>query len=129
MENLSIPNIPFSILKYDIVFALDENEYLGKKSIQLKVSDLKPAIMPDNPGIPTSSLRKSQDIFNIIRKELDQRRPVVLVYPTYRTLNKHNLTLKDMFNPKCIITLHGRIYEMSAIDCKVFWKKAVQVFF
>lgn len=101
---------PFSILKYDIVFALDENEYLGKKSIQLKVSDLKPAIMPDNPGIPTSSLRKSQDIFNIIRKELDQRRPVVLVYPTYRTLNKHYLTLKDMFNPKCIITLHGRIY-------------------
>lgn len=101
---------PFSLLKYDIVFNLDENEFFGKKSIQLKVNDLKPTITPDNPSILKNSLKRPQDVFNIIIKELGQKRPVMLVYPTYRTLSKHYLTLKEMFNPKLITRLHGRLY-------------------
>lgn len=101
---------PFSLLKYDIVFNLDENEFLGKKSIQLKVTNLKPTVLPDNPSFLTNSLKKPQDVFNIIIRELGQKRPVILVYPTYRTLSKHYLTLKDMFNPKLITRLHGRLY-------------------
>ncbi len=103
-------NEPFNLLKYDMVFNVEENEFLGQKSLQLKVSNLKSSITPDRPDRLASGELKPQTIFSTIISELSQNRPVVLVYPTYRTLSKHYLTLNHVLSPKLMHMLHGRLY-------------------
>ncbi|HZK43304.1 MAG TPA: single-stranded-DNA-specific exonuclease RecJ [Syntrophomonadaceae bacterium] len=99
---------PFDILKYDLAFNMEENEFLGRKSLQLKVRNLKSTITPDKFNVKANDLIRAQAILNTILNELDQGHPIVLVYPTYRTLNKHYITLKEMFNPNLINRLHGK---------------------
>lgn len=100
---------PFGLLKYDIIFNLDENEFLGRKTLQLKINSLKPSIIPDR-NILDGHKQPEPAIGETILAELQHKRPIVMVYPTWRTLSKHYLTLRQVVNPKLIHLLHGKIY-------------------
>lgn len=113
---------PLSLLKYDIAFNIEENEFLGKKSLQLKVSNIKPTITPDKPYL-LNNLRKPQTIMQEIIDELEKKRPVTLIYPTYRTLMKHYSTLKEVFNHDFIKLLHGNIYVKERAELLNDWEE------
>lgn len=93
--------------RLDLLFALDENIFRGRRTLQLKVRDLKPAYLPDNPG----KLKKnSEKIVNAIEKailEVKAGRPVVFVYPGCRALNKHLGTM-EYFLGSIIRVMHGQ---------------------
>ncbi len=100
---------PFKLLKYDMAFTIAENEFLGQRKIQLRIRNIKPTIIPDDPNL-LNVFKKPQAIIKKIISELEAKRPVTLIYPTSRTLMKHYLDLRKVFNPSLIKRLHGNIY-------------------
>lgn len=93
----------------DILFELDCNVYRGVENLQLKVKDMKPAFMPDDAvrvdyskDLLLKSISKAGD-------ELAARHPVVFVYPSYRSLIKHQPAMNYYFSPGKVIVLHGHL--------------------
>ncbi|NLJ71466.1 MAG: single-stranded-DNA-specific exonuclease RecJ [Syntrophomonadaceae bacterium] len=113
--------MPWHLLKYDIAFNLEENNFLGRKSLQLKVFNIKPTITPDKPYL-LYNLAKHKDILQNIVEELADQRPVTLLYPTYRTLVKHYQTLQAVFNPNLLKPLHGNIYIQERNNILKAWQ-------
>lgn len=108
---------PFNDRLYDILFEPDLNHYNGQTRIQLKVYDLKPAYVPDSPVIAAGSHAEAgpDSIFwqmeEAIRKGLRAGKPVLVVYPTVRCLEKHLVGLNSIFPSDTLMVLHGRVPE------------------
>lgn len=108
---------PFNDRLYDILFEPDLNHYNGQTRIQLKVYDLKPADVPDNPVIlaglhgevePNCVFKEMEQA---MRKGLQAGKPVLVVYPTVRCLEKHLVGLNSVFPSSIMTVLHGRVPE------------------
>lgn len=100
---------PFNLLKYDIIFNLDENEFMGRKNLQLKIKNLKLSATPDKT-ISENIKHPEQGLGEIVLTQLQEKRPIIIVYPTWRVLYKHYATLRQILNPRLIYLLHGKIY-------------------
>ncbi len=113
---------PLELLKYDMAFNLAENEFLGQKKIQLRIRNIKPTLIPDDPNL-LKDFKKTQAIIDKIISELETGRPVTLIYPTSRTLMKHYIDLSKMFHPGLIKRLHGNIYIENRNRVLKEWKE------
>ncbi len=101
------------ILQYctqDLLFELDENIYKGKKTTQLKVKDIKSTFQMDDRGGSGAAQRGFLGYIERAVTELAEQRPVVLVYPTYRSLIKYQAALDYWFHPGLIHPLHGHLW-------------------
>ncbi|MDD2585309.1 MAG: single-stranded-DNA-specific exonuclease RecJ [Syntrophomonadaceae bacterium] len=101
--------LPLEECYHDLAFRVEENEFRERISIQLKLIDIKPAYMLEKKQERTNL---SVNIFSLvenIKQEIIQNRPVLLIYPTCRTLEKHQLILENYFLPRLIQPLHGKL--------------------
>jgi len=99
----------FPYCSQDLLFGLDENNYKGKKTIQLKVRDIKSSFHPDDRSevnVTGTSLWKG--LARAV-EELANRRPVVVVYPTHRSLIKHQSAMDYCFYPGKVLPIHGHL--------------------
>ncbi|MEQ8201782.1 MAG: single-stranded-DNA-specific exonuclease RecJ, partial [Syntrophomonadaceae bacterium] len=99
----------FPYCSQDLLFTLAENNYKGKKTVQLKVKDIKSSFYPDDRsrgGVTRSGLWKG---LTRAVAELAQQRPVVVVYPTYRSLAKHQGAMDYYFYPGKVLPIHGHL--------------------
>jgi single-stranded-DNA-specific exonuclease len=97
---------PLDSCLQDILFEPQENEFRGIKRMQLKLSDMKNSYFPDDNPEP------ELELLRILRKsseEIGAGRPVVFVYPTYRSLVKHKLLLRSYFRLPVLQEIHGHI--------------------
>lgn len=99
----------FSCCSQDLLFGMDENLYKGKKTIQLKVKDTKSSFHPDDRSAVGKFRRGLLGGLSRAAAELAERRPVVVVYPTYRSLTKHHAAMHYYFNPGKVISIHGHL--------------------
>lgn len=93
----------------DILFTLDINDYRGKRNLQLKVKDMKPAFLPDDTVRTDYS---HNQLLKGIKKATDEimaQHPVVFVYPSYRSLGKHQPAMNWYFSPGKVLALHGHL--------------------
>lgn len=102
-------NLPLNECYYDILFKVEENEFQGKKSIQLKLRDMKPAFKPDNNLETRHFPREMTSMMGKMLQELSNNRPVMLIYPTCRSLVKHQMILENNFRCQVIQSLHGKL--------------------
>jgi len=94
-------------LSQDLVVGLEENEFRGKKSIQLRLADMKPASSAftfDNHN-PMAGWLKSMMLF--LQGQLEMGQNIIMVFPTYRLLNKQKIFLRRFIQPGVIEELHG----------------------
>jgi len=101
-----LKNLPLKECYCDTLFELQKNEFKGKKSIQLRIKDMKCTYVPDNLNNPHSELR------TILKKSIDEiikKRVVLFIYPTYRSLTKHKTILNHYLRTTVLQELHGRL--------------------
>ena len=95
--------------RQDLLFELDRNDYRGKKSLQLKVKDLKYTFIPDNQtGEDSNLIRLTKSVRRAVQ-EIEAQRPVLFIYPTYRSLRKHQAVMEYFFNEGNVQILHGHL--------------------
>lgn len=98
----------------DIAFVIDRNEFQGKTNLQLQIKDLRPSFKMlgrASTAVPDRRI----DIIKKTLAELNNNRPVIYLYPTYRSLKMHQMFVKSTFTPGRIIELHGRVPQSSRI--------------
>ncbi len=96
---------------YDLVTEPAINDFRGTQNLQLKVHDVKHADEDDDPGFrgnldfladsPIEMMERS------IQEQLRRNKPVLIIYPTVRCLDKHLAGLKNRFPREEIAPLHG----------------------
>ncbi|SHG95357.1 single-stranded-DNA-specific exonuclease [Thermosyntropha lipolytica DSM 11003] len=101
-------NFPLDKCYHDVVFYLEYNDFRGERTIQLKIKEIKPSFVPDNPYIASSHLNK-REWWTGILSPIEEGKPVVLLYPTYRVLKKHALQLELFFRPGVLCAIHGKL--------------------
>ncbi len=99
-------SMPFNNCYHDLIFELGENEFRGRKSIQMKIQDMKCSFQPDH--------RHKAKFMNIVAAalgravaELQNIQPVVFVFPTYRSLKLLRASLIRYFRAASLRPLHG----------------------
>lgn len=92
----------------DIAFHLDNNEFRGKKSLQLKVRRMKPAYRPDNDAGSNGSGLENAWIHRLLA-ELNSGRPALCVFPTYRTMIAGKRSLDQWLCSPQLHELNGRM--------------------
>lgn len=99
----------FPYCSQDLLFGLDENNYKGKKTVQLKVRDIKSSFHPDDQsGVSVTRSGLWKGLARAV-EELAKRRPVVAVYPTHRSLVKHQAAMDYCFYPGKVLPIHGHL--------------------
>ncbi|MGR6836208.1 single-stranded-DNA-specific exonuclease RecJ [Syntrophomonas erecta] len=92
----------------DILFQLEQDQFRGRKRLQLKAKSMKSSYFNDygknNPGV-----NKFYQLINRSIEYLRKGTRVVYVYPTSRLLNKHRTTLEQFFQPRVLRFLYGKI--------------------
>ena len=99
---------PLDTCLQDILFQPEENEFRGIKRLQLKLRDMKNSYLPDDKQVVEPGI----ELFQALRQsnhEVRAGRPVMFIYPTYRTLVKYRLLLKSYFRTTVLRELHGNI--------------------
>lgn len=91
----------------DLLFELTENEYQGRKRIQLKVKDMKCSFMPDRTGTAQDSLQRASELLAASMEELKKGRPVLFIYPTSRILKRSRVVLENYFHRTTLQALYG----------------------
>lgn len=100
---------PLQKSSQDLLFELDVNEFRGKRSLQLKIKDLKSSITPD---MVTGKDSNTSCLLRALRRtveELREKRPVLFVYPAYRSLVKHQAVLEYYLDKQNLQLLHGHL--------------------
>ncbi|MGE5396508.1 MAG: single-stranded-DNA-specific exonuclease RecJ, partial [Chitinophagales bacterium] len=113
---MTVPeNWSYETQLYDLIFQPDINSYRGKESIQIKIHDLKPSDQFDFP-INLSSGTEEEPVISraeaAMKHGLNSGHPVVVVYPTLRSLEKHLTGLRGVFPAGLLIPLHGGMYRL-----------------
>jgi|GEM_PF-12951 len=103
-------NLPLKQCYQDAVFEVEENEFKGEKRIQLQIKDMKSSFIPDKRGFDSGTSLDLTPVLHKMLLELNKNRPVLVVYPTFRSLQKHRLILENFFQPHIIQILHGRLH-------------------
>ena len=99
---------PLDTCLQDILFQPEENNFRGVKRLQLKLRDMKNSYLPDDKQVVEPGI----ELFQALRQsnhEVRAGRPVMFIYPTYRTLVKYRLLLKSYFRTTVLRELHGNI--------------------
>jgi len=102
--------LPLNECYCDAVCEVGENEFRGKKNIQLKIKDMKCTFLPDNLN---SSYSINEEFSSIIKRSVNEiinKRTVLLIYPTHRSLVKHKIVLENFFRSHMLQELHGRLF-------------------
>lgn len=93
--------------KQDMLFELSENTFKGRTSLQLKIKDMRSSFCPDylhgkdnNSAQLVSAIQRTAD-------ELAEGRPVLFIYPGYRSLSKHLSLLRGLFKAEHLQEWHG----------------------
>lgn len=106
--------VDYSSFLVDLVFQPELDVYNGDTRLVLKVRDMKPSWAADDsqaraPAVgvsppPPVLLSLGQKVEN----ELRCGRPVVLVYPTLRCLDRHLLSMQSFLSRRALAILSGR---------------------
>ncbi|MEN6460079.1 MAG: hypothetical protein ABFC94_01735, partial [Syntrophomonas sp.] len=107
-------DLPWQDCCQDILFELEENEFRGNKNIQLKIRDMKCTFIPDNLG-NKAGIKPLNMISRRAVREILAGQPVLFIYPTYRSLVKHEMAINNYFLPGIITILHGRLSREARI--------------
>lgn len=95
----------------DLLFELSENTFRGQTNLQLKVKDMKRSYYPDVlRGKSNNSARLAQALHKTMQ-ELEEKRPVLFVYPGCRSLKKHLPLLQGLFKKGQLMELHGQVAQ------------------
>ncbi len=94
----------------DLLFEIGQNDFGGKKNLQLKVKDVRSTFLgvrhsKDN----TNSIRLAQAVGRGV-EETVAGHPVLFVYPAYRSLLKHQAVMEYFLNGHNVQPLHGHLY-------------------
>ncbi|MDD4802410.1 MAG: hypothetical protein PHF24_05645, partial [Syntrophomonas sp.] len=100
---------PLHMSSQDLLFEIDINEFRGKRSLQLKIKDLKSSIELDSCESSGRESDQTRISLKRIVEEIKEKCPVVLIYPTYRSLVKHQAVLAYYLNHENIQPLHGHL--------------------
>ncbi|MDD2619295.1 MAG: single-stranded-DNA-specific exonuclease RecJ [Syntrophomonadaceae bacterium] len=102
-------SLPFSNCYHDLIFELGENDYRGRKSIQFKIQEMKCSFLPDSQ--PRAGFTNDKVLLSLSKAvaELQDSRPVMFVFPTYRSLKLLKIVLQKFFLPASLESLHGLI--------------------
>jgi single-stranded-DNA-specific exonuclease len=100
---------PLQKSSQDLLFELDVNEFRGKRSLQLKIKDLKSSIIPDTFNGEDCNYNRLMGAFRRTVEELREKRPVIFVYPAYRSLVKHQAVLEYYIDKQNLQLLHGHL--------------------
>jgi single-stranded-DNA-specific exonuclease len=100
---------PLQKSSQDLLFELDINEFRGKRSLQLKIKDFKSSITPDALSGEDSHYSRLIKAFRRTVEELREKRPVLFVYPAYRSLVKHQAVLEYYLDRQNLQLLHGHL--------------------
>lgn len=93
----------------DLLFELGWNEFRGKKAIQLKAKDIQSTYV----NRQTDQQPKTFQLDPMIKKaasEIREARPVIFVYPSHRSLLKHQAVMAYFFNGCSLQVLHGHLF-------------------
>lgn len=93
----------------DILFELAWNEFRGKKDIQIKAKDIESTWA----NFQTNRQPNTFHLGLVIKKavsEIRGGRPVVFVYPSHRSLLKHQAVMEYYFNGINLQILHGHLF-------------------
>jgi len=100
----------FPYCSQDLLFEVDENFYIGKKTIQLKVKDIKPAFAGDDRIIGRESQADWPELMRRAVDEIAARRPVIFVYPTLRCQVKQQAAINYCFRRGSIVPITGHLW-------------------
>ncbi len=100
---------PLQKSSQDLLFELDVNEFRGKRSLQLKIKDWKSSITPDTLSGEDSDSSRLIRAFRRTIEELREKRPVLFIYPSYRSLVKHQAVLEYFLDKQNLQLLHGHL--------------------
>lgn len=100
---------PLDTCLQDILFEPQENEFRGIKRIQLKLSEMKSSYLPDDKRALTEYGRSMLRAVHKGVAEINAGRPVVFIFPTYRSLAKHKLMLSGFLPAALLIEICGHI--------------------
>jgi len=93
----------------DLLFELNQNDFRGKKTLQLKVKDLRSTFSGyRNSKQNNNSVRLAQAIRRAV-EETGAGHPVLFVYPSYRSLLKHQAVMEYFLNGNNVQRLHGHL--------------------
>jgi single-stranded-DNA-specific exonuclease len=101
---------PLQNCNHDLLFELDTNEFRGKRSLQMKVKDFKSTFISDQiiGKEETNSVRLALAISRAV-EELREKRPVLFIYPSFRSLQKHQAVLEYFFNKSNVQAVHAHL--------------------
>jgi single-stranded-DNA-specific exonuclease len=95
------------VCKQDLLFDLAQNNFRGRSSLQLKIKDIKPGWYSDfGDRENMNSALMDQALMRTVQ-DLTEGRPVLFIYPAYRSLTKHREKLQAIFKTEWIQELHG----------------------
>jgi single-stranded-DNA-specific exonuclease len=93
----------------DLLFELATNDFGGASRLQLKVQDFKATFMTSQRNGEDSNFQRLLQAVGRAVEETRAGRPVLFVYPGYRSLLKHQAIMKYYFNQDNVQALHGHL--------------------
>jgi len=95
----------------DLLFELDLNDFRGRKSLQLKIKDVRSTFLGYQPNKDhNNSFRLAKAVRRAV-EETAAAHPVLFVYPGYRSLLKHQAVMEYFFNGHNVQPLHGHLSQ------------------
>lgn len=108
-NHADILHLPLKYCNQDMLFELEENEFRGYKNLQMKVKDIKCSFTPDNLSKEISCDRETIEVIERAVDEMKRLKPVMFIYPTQRSLNKHYDLIKYYLKTNNTVALHGHL--------------------
>ncbi|MDD3894311.1 MAG: single-stranded-DNA-specific exonuclease RecJ [Syntrophomonadaceae bacterium] len=102
-------DFPYRECWHDVIGEISENDYRGKKSLQIRVKEMKMSFVPDNlnsfAGMDNIPYRQLMQMITEIRAG----RPVIVLFPTVRCLLKYRPGLENCIRSSFLHNLHGQM--------------------
>lgn len=93
----------------DLLFELDSNHFAGQSNLQMKVRDVRPAFL-NKEGVDSSNQFHARlRLLSQVARENEAWRPVVFIYPSQRSLVKHQGLIEYFLGSHNMQWLHGQV--------------------
>ncbi|MGE5544947.1 MAG: single-stranded-DNA-specific exonuclease RecJ, partial [Bacillota bacterium] len=107
---------PLDTQLFDVICELEINSFRGRDRVQMRVYDMKTSDCFDNPGeftylIPEHDRSLFERLEGCIKNGLRRGKPILVVYPTLRCLEKHLTGLQRLFPERILAPIHGCLPE------------------